>query len=144
MVSRIHLLNNLILASQNLLNPPFEGWLVTNTMIILISIYLHMVLLLTGSKGQPICGDISPLNLEVPSRTKFSILFSSSCYPKLTLSFTINKLVYYELVVMENVSLVELDPEKKTNNFIRFLLCRTLINRMIKCYRKGGGPYKCI
>ena len=72
------------------------------------------------------------------------VSFSGSRYPKLAFSIPINKPVPYGLIGMENVSLGEQKPENETDNFGRCSLGCTTINRMVKCDRQGGIPYKFI
>ena len=57
---RHHLFNNLIAASQDLLYPQSEGWIIPKTRRLLVFKYLDMIWF------QLICGDTSTVNLEVP------------------------------------------------------------------------------
>ena len=73
---------------------------------------------------------------------KLSVSLSSSSYPKLSFSTTINQSLCYGLLGAEKEILVEQETDNKTEHFDRSLLGRTTINRIMKCDRRGGINYK--
>ena len=73
---------------------------------------------------------MAPSSEEYP---KLEVSFSISRSPKLMFSITINQLVHYGCMGMENVSLVERDMENDTNNFRYSSLEGAVINWMMKC-----------
>ena len=66
-------------------------------------------------------------------RLKLLILFSCSRYPKLSLSVSTDQLAPSGLIACENDSLGIREPENENDNFVRCLIGRATLNRMMKC-----------
>ena len=77
-------------------------------------------------------------------RSKFPVLFTSSCSPKLALSITTDQLAYYGLIAVKSAILEEREPDKETNNFGRSSLGGAAENWMMECDGRLEVYNKCI